>query len=647
MKRGLILFSLLVCWIITVRPDFTRAQRDSIFKRIEAMPADSTRLKQLELLQDMNMRSVYARDFIDRFLQEAKAQGDKEREILALCGYFRLAYAEMDTEKAKEELERVKQLSYQYASYDNYFKSWKYYLAVCASLGNTEQAINEAKQMKKEALRLNNEGGVVCAQISLATAYRFTKNDAKAEEVLEETLTLKGVTALDSLSVYGDLFGSYYNQKKYEEALHSLQDLKSVIDGLVQAKPASAPRYIDRYLSVEVFYADVYLQQKKYDLMRLHLEQAKKYYRENCFLTYYINYHYFHSAYYAHLKQWDLCFQEMELALKRLGGAMPLQMLDLLAHKAYYLEQAGRLKEAVTLHQKIIAVTDSLNRNFLEKQEETISENYRWECGVLERTENEFFIRMLSIGFISILSFLVLFFVWRFWLIQQKLKRSKAETEIALQAAQESEQLKASFLHHFKSEVYSLMEDTIGGLGRLIDTRHSTPESRCSELSFVQNNTMQMSLLIDKVLELSLLETKKRVFKVEVCNILSICYEVLGIVEGYKKPFLDLHFSSKVEVQMIEIDKGLLLDCITSIINPQEELVKTCKVQLELSYSEDGQQVILECVGSPLATGEYEQRQQQIQNKINGLFVESFKGTYQVNKSDLHPKITLTLPCYD
>ncbi|MEG1717523.1 MAG: hypothetical protein RR333_02555, partial [Bacteroidales bacterium] len=222
MKRFFILLFFFVETLgATAGNDFT-LQRDSILAQIDAIKNDSARLDFEVIQQYKYMRSPFARTLMDKLYEDAQKMGDRKKEMIALCGYFNIAYTTLNIEEIEKTLPRIKSHAEKYNLYDYFYRCKKSYFALMASNGNMELVLREANKMKQEAQKLNHKTGIICAKIAIAQAYKYTKNDRMVIQTLQEILTIEGLENKEKTGIYLDLYTSLQNLKRYKEGLKYL-----------------------------------------------------------------------------------------------------------------------------------------------------------------------------------------------------------------------------------------------------------------------------------------------------------------------------------------------------------------------------------------------------------------------------------------
>lgn len=616
-------------------------ERDSILARINAIENDSARLAFEVVQQYKYIRSPFARDLVDKLYEDARKMGDKEKEMLALCGYFNIAFTTFDIENIEKALKNIESHAIEYNLYDYFYRCKRSYLSAMASNGNMEWVLNEAKKMKKEAQSLNHKTGVISAQISIAQAYKFARNDSMVIVTMQEILNIPEVEDKEKTSIYQDLYTSFQNLKRYKEGMKYLDLQNELLDRMIKKDP-NAKSYIEsRRMHNQTLYADAYMALGNYSKAEQHLKKADKYYTPYAFIPYYVLYHSTYATYYAHLKKWNLCADRMDSAINRLGQEQPLLKHSMLARKSKYLEQAGELKETVRMHRELLYVSDSLNKAFLQKQEEALAENYRLELGLEKKAKYAYVLSLISTIFFILLLLMSIGFVIQLYMTHIRLKKNKKEAEEAKSEAIKSDRLRKALLNNISKEI----ETPINQIKKLSEEISvDVPVLNNSLVSTVESEAGNLIRLLDLVVEFSQLEVDAIKFNIRETDILSACFDAIDIAKKHPENKTEIYFTSQIEIQPVPFDRDWMLYCLSSAMIDIADSIIPNKLNFNIKYSNDGQSVVLTMVGSPLANPLFLGQIQTLKNHINHLTIKNFKGSYEVQISELRPILTISLP---
>ncbi|MEG1564567.1 MAG: hypothetical protein RR365_12705 [Bacteroides sp.] len=641
MKRYLLIGVLLAMAMPVLAQVAEHSERDSILKRIDAMPCDSTRLIYEVAQQYQYLKSSFARDLLDRLYRDAGKLQDREKEMIALCGYYSCAAFVFDTDRMKKEMDRISEHAYKYHLYDYYFRCKRSYLGTMASNGNIEWAIDEAMKMKEEAAALHHHVGLVSAQIALGQAYMYTRNDKKVVETLNEALALGQIEEKEKLSIYLFLITSYDNMKQYRASIACIDKMYRVLDNLVKNDSLKKTVWQQRMMHADVLYADAYMKLGEYDSAKKHLLRSERYYTPTCFLTYFSFYHSVHAAYYAYEKKWDLCMKEMDAAIRRLGVEQPMLKQAMVIRKITYLKTAQRWREALSLYRAYLNEADSINLRFAQKQEKTITDNYRWHTGLIEQAQNAYRFTVAFIVFIVLALIVIAAFVIRFYVMRVQLRRLKEEAERSEQLATESNRLKEVLTKNILKELGTSTSYFITAVEQVFGSSSWMKE----DVLLISCNAKKLRALIAQVLELSKLEVNAAEFVLQQVDMLSICHKAIYLANAQKDNKVEISFFSEVNSQTLKIDEEQFAAHLATAMVTPEGYELPYKLKFVLKYSENGQMILVDILGSPLCDPTFANNQTYtLQNQINRLFFESFGGKYEWQSSKMRPRLTISLP---
>lgn len=303
----------------------------------------------------------------------------------------------------------LREACYRYKKYDNYFLALHYVLQLKGSEGDTEYAILESRKMREEAVRLHVDRGVFLSYITEGKSYVFARNTEKAIEQYLKALEIEGTTFGDKLMVHGYLASSYYLKDKYKEALGELKAQRQLIDGVIKKKPSMLGVYRSTLLTIELMYCKIYLGMVDADPLWIHLNEAAKFYDDDCFSATAVNYHFSWAGYYYLRQDWERCFPEFERTLAAFKGTQPMYEIEIRRIMGDAYVDASRYEEAARTYKTAAVMCDSVNKATLRMNEETVEANYRIRKALLDKELGEK--RFLQVAVVGLSLFVVLL-VW-------------------------------------------------------------------------------------------------------------------------------------------------------------------------------------------------------------------------------------------
>ena len=520
---------------------------------------------------------------------------------------------------------------------------WLSVLQARCALGDTEYAIMQAQEMRDEATRLNYKKGNFIAALALAQAYDYAGRYDEAIETYKQALK-KHPTANENalLIIHGNLAKLYKKQKKYPQALNEYQKQLDVLTEVSKGLPLS-DTFKTTFLEIEISFCKIYMALEDQEKLIQHLKRAEEYYNDNIYLGAYINYHSLWGAYYKRTKEWDKCFQELDLALAACRGTYPFNENDLLKSKADALLETGRYKDAANLYKMAAIKGDSLNQNMLQRHEEAHQANYTIRKALLEKEELTKRYRYIQVSAGSIILLLLIFSIVRAYNIRRQLRHAEKETRKAFERMEATDKMKERFLHNITYEI-RIPLNTVVGFSELLSSENDLTDEEIEEYSTaVKSNSTKLLRLINNILDLSRLEAGMMRFTVQECDAVQLCREAKMIVDMEIPSIVKSSFNTELEMLQMEADSKWFLKLLTSLLSVPQEY-KGEKRDVEYTLSQEDKYLKIIILRSPLYQCWEDEQEQHILHNINRLYVEMFKGSYQVEEKGEERIVFITYP---
>lgn len=145
------------------------------------------------------------------------------------------------------------------------------------------------------------------------------------------------------------------------------------------------------------------------------------------------------------------------------------------------------------------------------------------------------------------------------------------------------------------------------------------------------------------VLDLSRLESGMMKFSVAECDAVQLCRDAKMMVEMQERNAVHVQFDTELETLMIQADSGRFMKLLSSVLSAPEGHQGIAWVDYTLTREGEAMQFVVH--GSPLLkVTEEEQQLRQIQHDINRLYLETFKGSYQIGTEKEKKTIVITYP---
>lgn len=616
--------------------------RDSIFQVVNFETNDTLRSKILRGAFQQYIGQKAALEYLDSALVLSKRKRIHEEELYTLFDYCRHYEYRGEASEMEQYFLKLKEAAYRYKDYSLYYTIWLGVLQIRCAQGDTEYAIMQAKEMQKEAIRIKYESGVFVSLIALAQALDFAEQYDEAIANYKQALIVNpNANNYSLLLIHQNLGGIYLAQKKYTEALSELKQQQEVLDKMLGEDPQAMNTLKSIFLETEISFGRVYAKTEDKTKLKLHLTKAEKYYDKESFFSYYIDYHALWGVYYKLTAEWEKSFHEFDLAISACQGAEPFHENSILKMKAEAMMEAGLHEEAANIYKTAVLKGDSLNQDMLQRHEEVYQANYKIQKALLDKELMTKQYRWIYVGASAIILILLLLAIMRAFRIHLQLRRSEEETRQALKTIEAADKMKEYFLQNITYEI-RIPLNTVVGFSELLSAEQDLSEEEIQEYSAaIKNNSEKLLTLINNILDLSRLEAGMMRFNVQECDAVQLCQEVKMMV-NMQTTMVNPHFHTELEALSIQADSRWFLKLLSSLLSvPRLYTGEVC--QVEYALTQEDQYLKITVKGSPLYQIWEDEQEQRILHDINRLYLEAFKGSYQISEGE-QKVVTITYP---
>lgn len=619
-----------------------RRVRDSIFQIVNSIPVDSLRVQFLRDVFEQYIDKEFTTEFLDTAIAISIRKDLHNEEMWALFNYCRFYEYRNDIITMQKRIVPLKEASYRYGDYAYYYTIWLNLLQARCALGDTEYVIIQAKEMRKEAIRLKYKGGEFIALLALAQAYDFNGDTEEAISTYKLALELNPGANNEALAViHGNMSKLYKKQKEYSQALNELQLHHDALTRIGAGAPLSTSLK-GLFLGVEIAICKIYLETNDNENLNLHLKNAAEYYDKNTYPSAYIDYHALWASYYKQIGDWDQCLHEYNLSIAACKGVEPFYENKILRQYADALLEVGKYEEAGRTYRTAILREDSLKQDMLQRHQEAHQANFKIQNALLEKeqlTKRHLYIQ----GGAGIIILLVLVLsIIRAIHIHRQLKKSEEETRLALETVEAADKMKDCFLHNITHEI-RIPLNTVVGFAELLSSEELTEEELTEYSTVIKKNSAKLLLLINNILDLSRLEAGMMRFNVQENDVVQLCREAKMMVEMATPNIVKPIFSTELEELSFNIDSKWFLKLLTTLLSvPLDYNGEPYTIEYELSKG-NGTIIVL-VKNSPLYQCWEDEQEQNILHNINRLYVESFKGSYEVLEKEGMKVVFITHP---
>lgn len=645
MKKALLLILFLASISYGARAHTAAKQqkRDSIFQEAASISNDSIRSAFLRNAFQQCIGQESATEYLDSAIELAHRKKIHQEELWGLYDYCRQYEYTADLPNQLKRLEILKSASYQYKDYAFYYTMWLSVLQARCALGDTEYSIMQAQEMREEAARIKYAAGTFIAALALAQAYDFAGQYDEAIKTYKQALKEHPKANNNALLIiHGNLAKLYRKQKKYTESLSEYQKQLDVLTEMSKGLPLS-DTFKTTFLDIETSLCNIYMAINDQEKLVEHLKKAEEYYDDNIYLGAYINYHSLWGTYYRITKEWDKCFREIDQALVACRGTDPFNENELLKAKADVLMEIGNYKDAAILYRISTIKRDSLNQDMLERHKEAHQANYKIRTALLEKEKLTKRYRYIQLSAGCIVLFILIFAIVRAYYIRRQLKRAEEGTRKAFERIEAADKMKEYFLHNITYEI-RIPLNTVVGFSELLSSENDLTDEEIEEYSaVVKSNSTKLLRLINNILDLSRLEAGMMRFTVQECDAVQLCREARMIVDMETPGIVKSSFNTELEMLQIEADSKWFLKLLTSLLSVPAEYKGDTR-EVEYTLIQEGKFLKVTVLGSPLYEGWDDEQEQSILHNINRLYVETFKGSYEIEEQGKNKIVSITYP---
>lgn len=632
MKRYILILMLLQIGLLPILAIQSQDEitRDSIFRDYQSQSDNKSQLHFLRSQFYIHLGQKWTVELVDSALAVVNRSDEPAKLIGVYTDYYMYYKYQTDLHKMEYYLSKLKEVSYNFEDYKVYFQLWNDILQFYNIRGSSEYVRLEALRMREEAQQLNYQIGVGYSYLVMARALNCIKKYDEAVDMYRKVLENNEIELTTRSMVHSEIATLYLDDGKPEKSLAELDMQHVVLEQIVAGDSSRRKLYSDNLLELVLSYCAAYNELKNEQELLKYLKEAKQYFRPNCFISNYINYHLYWGCYYGMKQRWDECFKEYDIALAHFDDSQPLYERKVRRMKGRTLIAAGRHQEAAEHFKQLVLMGDTINKNMLASHEKVNQTNFLIRSALLEKEQSEKYYNWLIIGLILMLTFAMILVVRRARLVRQLLRQSERKTRAAMQMAEDANKLKEVFLRNITHEIRIPLNTVVGFSELLAADIELTPEQIEEYSSAIKKNAKRLSQLIVDVLDLSRLESGMMKYDVQENDMVQLCRDAKMMVEMQENNSVQIEFRTTLDALPVKVDSARFMKLLSSVLVAPDDVVEVFNVKMIL-VSEGGAAKIT-VIGTPLL--KREDSQQSIQHDINRLYLKAFDGTYQLMKAE-------------
>ena len=647
------IFTLLIalCWLLpSTHADVRRAEvKDSLLRIYLASPADTTRLRtlyQIALLDQLSPTFIY---YENKLLEEAIAQKNVHYQSAAIYAHIIYYYNLLDQKRAEQWLRRLEQLSEEHNYYRHYFRGKKMMIEFYIISQKIELALKQAQDMYDKAQSLGNHDGMREACLCLMTGYFNTLRYKEGITYLNKAFELTSpdsslATQIDLLTKAVLAYSYLHDNDNMFRYLEELNNAKNRLQK--ESTTVLTNGYTNLYLLIDLQYALYYTRLQRPAEAWEYLQKSERYLSTSSFLPYRLIRLAAYAEYYQLTKEYDKALVYLEDAIELVT---PISLDDAMIYglqKADILVKMGFPDDALPIYKQITKARDSLYTVFSTSQIEQIQSLYNMDQLLFQKEQRQAtFHRICLITSIIIIIALLLFNL-HMYRSRKRLQQDEKDMRQLAIIAEEANEIKCRFLANMSYNIRIPLNNVVG-FSQLLSTDNELDEEERKEYSgIIQANSGELIQLVNDVLDLSRLEANMMKFQLQDCNVKEWCNELGCLIQMRSEGRILLEQQVEVGDVRIHTDVNRLTQIVTSMLLYPNDCKETRKVSMFLVNHPDKHIIACRIENSPIADPRFASQKVSVQQKINQLFFEHFKGTYQtenVEEGEI-AAITFTYP---
>ena len=615
---------------VTVRT--RRCAKDRLLRIYLASPADTTRLEtlyQIALLDQLSPTFIY---YENKLLEEAIAQKNIPYQSAAIYAHIIYYYNLLDQKHAEQWLKRLEQLSEEHNHYRHYFRGKKMMIEFYVISQKIELALKQAQDMYDKAQSLGNHDGMREACLCLMTGYFNTLRYKEGITYLNKAFELTSpdsslATQIDLLTKAVLAYSYLHDNDNMFRYLEELNNAKNRLQE--EGTTVLTNGYTNLYLLIDLQYALYYTRLQRPAEAWEYLQKAERHLSTSSFLPYRLIRLAAYAEYYQLTKEYDKALVYLEDAIELVT---PISLDNAMIYglqKADILVKMGFPDDALPIYKQITKARDSLYTVFSTSQIEQIQSLYNMDQLLFQKEQRQATFHRICLVTSIIIIIALLLFNLHMYRSRKRLQQDEKEMRKLAIIAEEANEVKSRFLANMSYNIRIPLNNVVG-FSQLLSTDNELDEEERKEYSgIIQTNSGELIQLVNDVLDLSRLEANMMKFQLQDCNVKEWCNELGCLIQMRSEGRILLELQVEVGDVRIHTDVNRLTQIVTSMLLYPNDCKETRKVSMFLVNHPDKHIIACRIENSPIADSWFASQKVSVQQKINQLFFEHFKGTYQ------------------
>ena len=586
-------------------------------------------LYQIALLDQLSPTFIY---YENKLLEEAIAQKNILYQSAAIYAHIIYYYNLLDQKHAEQWLRRLEQLSEEHNYYRHYFRGKKMMIEFYVISQKIELALKQAQDMYDKAQSLGNHDGMREACLCLMTGYFNTLRYKEGITYLNKAFELTSpdsslVTQIDLLTKAVLAYSYLHDNDNMFRYLEELNNAKNRLQE--EGTTVLTNGYTNLYLLIDLQYALYYTRLQRPAEAWEYLQKAERHLSTSSFLPYRLIRLAAYAEYYQLTKEYDKALVYLEDAIELVT---PISLDNAMIYglqKADILVKMGFPDDALPIYKQITKARDSLYTVFSTSQIEQIQSLYNMDQLLFQKEQRQATFHRICLVTSIIIIIALLLFNLHMYRSRKRLQQDEKEMRKLAIIAEEANEVKSRFLANMSYNIRIPLNNVVG-FSQLLSTDNELDEEERKEYSgIIQTNSGELIQLVNDVLDLSRLEANMMKFQLQDCNVKEWCNELGCLIQMRSEGRILLELQVEVGDVRIHTDVNRLTQIVTSMLLYPNDCKETRKVSMFLVNHPDKHIIACRIENSPIADSRFASQKVSVQQKINQLFFEHFKGTYQ------------------
>lgn len=446
--------------------------------------------------------------------------------------------------------------------------------------GNLGLAIENAKTLYTKAKEMDYPLGLALSLKAIGKAYLVSSATEEAIESYEEALERLRRIPDSERHLKATLY-EYLFIKLKSNQLDNILPLIGELDHLCEEDPDIPTDFYG--LACHAFYC---IQNGNIEKSRFYLDKCELIQSQYSFVFFQYIIDYLYAKYYQHKGNYDLSLNKYKQLLANLRTNESYIYIEISREEASLLATMGRSAEACQVYEDINKRKELIDVKSYTQQINELHTLYK-----IDQNEVNYQIKQkrlywgITIGAIFLL-LLIVFFILCIKKDNKSLLESKLKQEKAKKQAERSIKTKSLFLSNMSHEIRTPL-NALCGFSTILTEESIDSETRkqCNDI-ILQNSELLLKLIND-VIDLSSLETENMQFNFQEYDAITICRNVIDMVERIKQTNASIHFKTNLDSLILYTDKSRLQQVLINLLINATKFTAQGSITLEVEVTPD------------------------------------------------------------